>query len=569
MADMQSMSETAALAADFWEFHLQENPTAALELDQPRPCRQLFRDSIADHMRRDEQAEALLARSDRIPVDGLRGQELMTRQLLERQLRDLREHFAFQSHLRPGLYPTGPETRIAFALGKMTLATPEEADDYLARIESIPAFFDACRQRLWGGVSMGYRLPDILLPRICRAAESYLAAPLEQSVWLKPMVTALGRDTPAFKRARASLETLIVDKVQPAYRQWADELRSEYARHCRSSISISDEPVGPDYYEFLVRCQTTTTLAPKQIHAIGRAETARIRSEMEQVASQAGFEGSLNEYRAHLSSDPTFVAKSAEELRERMEVLAKRIERRIPEFFGRLPRMTYGVESIPEALAAQLPPAYAQPNPSNGRAAGIFWVTSVPKACPSYLHVPFAMHEAWPGHLMHLALTQEMRSLPAFRRHATGDYSAFVEGWALYCERLGHEFGLLNEPAAHYGRLEMEIWRAVRLVVDTGIHAMDWSRAQAIAYMSEHLTLPAATIEAEVDRYIGWPGQALAYKVGEIKVRELRDRANEALGPRFDLRAFHDRLLDCGLVTLDLLDRHVQAWIDAPGSEAA
>lgn len=563
------MSEIAALTSDFWEFHLQENPTAALELDQPRSCRMLFRDSLADHARRDRQAGVFLARSSQLPAHELQGQELISLQLLERQLRDLREHFAFESHLRPVLFPTGPEARIAFALGKMTLASPEEAQDYLARIESIPAFLEACHERLWAGVAAGYRLPEVLLPRICSAAESYVAAPQERNVWLKPMATAHGRDTAAFRRVRADLEAVIAEKVRPAYQRWVDDLRSRYARHCRTSISIQDEPEGADYYDFLVRCQTTTTLEPKQIHAIGCAETARIRSEMEQVAGQAGFADNLREYRAALVSDPKFVANSGEELRERMEILAKRIERRIPEFFGRLPRMTYGVESIPETLAAQLPPAYAQPNPSNGRAAGVFWVTSLPRACPSYLHVPFAMHEGWPGHLMHFALIQEMRSLPDFRRHSTGDYSAFVEGWALYCERLGHEFGLLNEPAAHYGRLEMEIWRAVRLVVDTGIHAMGWSRAQAIAYMTEHLTLPAATIEAEVDRYIGWPGQALAYKVGEIKVRELRERAAEALGASFDLRAFHDRLLDCGLVTLDLLDQHIQCWIDSRRLEAA
>jgi len=563
------MNGIAALASDFWEFHLQENPTAALELDQPRSCRVLFKDSLADHARRDRQAGVFLTRLSQLSAHELQERELISLQLLERQLRDLREHFAFQSHLRPVLFPTGPETRIAFVLGKMTLATPAEAEDYLARIESIPAFFEACRERLWAGAAAGYRLPEVLLSRICGAAESYVAAPLERSVWLKPMATAHGRDTPEFKRVRTALEAVIAAKVRPAYQGWVEELRSRYARHCRAGISIGDEPAGADYYDFLVRCQTTTTLEPGQIHAIGCAETARIRSEMEQVASQAGFEDNLRGYRVSLGSDPRFIAKSGEELRERMEILAKRIERRIPEFFGRLPRMTYGVESIPEALAAQLPPAYAQPNPSNGRASGVFWVTSVPGACPSYMHVPFAMHEGWPGHLMHFALIQEMRSLPDFRRHSTGDYSAFVEGWALYCERLGHEFGLLNEPAAHYGRLEMEIWRAVRLVVDTGIHAMGWSRAQAIAYMAEHLTLPAATIEAEVDRYIGWPGQALAYKVGEIKVRELRDRATDALGVRFDLRAFHDRLLDCGLVTLDLLDRHIQSWIDAQHPEAA
>jgi len=558
-----------ALAADYWEFHLREHPAAGLELEVPRPCRELFRESIADHARRNREAAGLISRLDAIAGDPLRGADALTAQLLQRELHQLREHFAFGSHLRPMLFPDGPEQKVAYVLGKTTLSSRAEAEAYVERLESIPALFEAHRERLWAGVEAGYRLPQILLPRLCAAAESYLAPSVDASVWFKPLVAPVGHDASVFARSRSAVERLIVGKIQPAYRQWVDELRNRYAAHCRPGIAICEEPQGVEYYDFLVREHTTTALQPAQIHAIGRAETARIRSEMEQVATRAGFAGNLGAFRAHLAADTRFVAKTSEELRERIEVLAKRIERRIPEFFGRLPRMTYGVESIPEALAAQLPPAYAQPNPPNGRAAGIFWVTSLPKACPSYLHVPLTLHEAWPGHLMHFALLQEMQALPAFRRHGTGGYSAFVEGWALYCERLGHEFGLLDEPAAHYGRLEMEIWRAVRLVVDTGIHSMGWSRAQAIAYMGDHLTLPAATIEAEVDRYIGWPGQALAYKVGEIKVRELRERATHQLGTRFDLRAFHDRMIDGGLVTLELLDQHVQTWIDSSLAAAA
>ncbi|MCI0432727.1 MAG: DUF885 domain-containing protein, partial [Gemmatimonadetes bacterium] len=559
----------AALTADYWEFHLREHPATALELDDRRYSRELFKESIADHARRDREAAVFLQRLETLPADDLRDQDALTYHLLERELCDAREHFAFRSHVRPMLFPDGPEGRLAHAIEKTTLASRTDAEDYLARLESIPDLFVAWMERLRVGVDAGYRLPDVLLPRICRTAESYLSPPVHKSVWYKPMTASAAHAGAPFERARADLKTLIVEKIQPAYRRWIDDLRTLFTSRCRSSVAISEEPDGVEYYRFLVRNHTTTSLEPRQIYEIGRGETARIRSEMEHVAGQAGFDGSLADFRSQLSSDPRFVSKSAEELRERVEVLAKRIERRIPEFFGRLPRMTYGVESIPEALAEQLPPAYAQPSPASGRMAGVFWVTSLPKACPSYLHVPLTLHEAWPGHLMHIALVQEMTSLPAFRRHGLAGYSAYIEGWALYCERLGHEFGLLTEPAAQYGRLEMEMWRAVRLVVDTGIHAMGWSRAQAIAYMAEHLTLPAATIEAEVDRYIGWPGQALAYKLGEIKVRELRERATHQLGTRFDLRAFHDRVIDCGPVTLDLLDQHVQSWLDSQTAAAA
>ena len=219
------------------------------------------------------------------------------------------------------------------------------------------------------------------------------------------------------------------------------------------------------------------------------------------------------------------------------------------------------IESIPDALSAQLPPAYAQPNPPSGLAAGVFWVTGLPARCPTPMHVPITMHEAWPGHLMHIALLQEMKELPAFRRYGLGNYTAYLEGWAMYCEQLGYDFGLYEDAFARYGQLDMEMWRAVRLVVDSGIHAMGWSRAQAIEFMAAHVTLPTEAVEAEVDRYIGWPGQALAYKVGQLKISELRSRAEKALGGKFDLRGFHDLVLLGGALPLDVLEARVDAWI--------
>lgn len=557
-----------ALAAEYWDFRLREFPTLAHDLGDPRHRRLLFRESIGDHDRRAAEAREFASRLAQLPRHELAGHDRYTFRLLERELDGIVTHHRFGTHLRPMLYPEGPETSIAFALQRTTLRDRADADDYLARLATLPAYFEDRRERLLAGDRAGHRLPRPLLPRVCAAVEAHLGAPDERTVWHRPFAN-LAADDARFAAARERLPRLIADELRPAYARWLDLLRGEYAARCRDSIGLRDEPDGSAYYEFLAREYTTTGDSPADIHATGVAEVARIRGAMQSVATRAGFGGDLDALRRHLATEPKFYARTKEELRERLEVLAKRIERRIPEFFGRIPRMTYGIESIPEAQSAQLPAAYAQPNPPSRLSAGVFWVTGLPDRCPSQMHVPLTLHEAWPGHLMHIALLQEMDGLPAFRRYGMMGYTAYIEGWALYCEQLGHDFGLYDDPFAHYGQLEMEMWRAVRLVVDTGIHAFGWTRDAAVAYMSAHLTLPAPTIEAEVDRYIGMPGQALAYKVGELKIRGLRERAAAALGERFDLRALHDVLSEAGPVTLDVLDEHVQAWIDTTRARAA
>jgi uncharacterized protein (DUF885 family) len=555
-------AELAALASEYWEFHLREHPYAAYALGDARCPAGFFRESLADLARRDAAHDRFLRRLAALPIDGLAGQDRFTWLLLERELREHRAHFAFRSHLRPTIFPLGPEVMVADVLGKAVVGSQRAAEDLLARVATIPAYLDDWIERLRAGFDAGYRMPRVLVPRVCGTAQGYVGAATESSVWYKPLATASEHVGASLTKTSAALRALIDDAVRPAYVRWLGFLRDLEPRHLRDSIATRDEPQGEEYYAFLAQHHTTTRLTPAEIHAIGRDEVARIGAEMNAVARASGA-GDLEGLRRRLAADPAQIAGSAVELRERIEVLSKRIERRIPEFFGRIPRMTYGIESIPEALAEQLPPAYAQPNPASGRTSGIHWVTSLPQRCPRYMHVPLALHEAWPGHLMHIALMQEMHELPEFRRHGLSGYSAFIEGWALYCERLGHDFGLYDDPTAHYGRLDMEMWRAVRLVVDTGIHAEGWSRERAIAYMREHLTLSLATIEAEVDRYVGMPGQALAYKIGELRIRDLRRRAAERLGDRLDLRALHDRLLDAGPVTLDVLDEHVGGWIDA------
>jgi uncharacterized protein (DUF885 family) len=288
---------------------------------------------------------------------------------------------------------------------------------------------------------------------------------------------------------------------------------------------------------------------------------ARLEREIESVARDAGYGGNVPGYRAFLASDAQFVAPSRDALRESIEALCKRVDRRIPEFFGLIPRITYGVQSIPDAVSARMPPAYAQPSPADGSAAGIFWISGLPSKAPSYLHPALVVHEAWPGHLMHLALLNEQSELPAFRRYGAVKYTACVEGWALYCEVLGVELGVYTTPHEHYGRLEMQMWRAVRLVVDTGMHWHGWSREQAVAYMAERLSLSRETIEGEVDRYAALPAQALGYQIGGLKFGELRQRAEAQLGARFKHRDFHAAVMSAGAVTLPVLDDLVSDWL--------
>jgi len=552
-----------ALAQDYWEFTLREFPHLAHDVGDPRYGTELFHESNADFGRRDGEAARLLARLADLPLAGLNGADSMTAHLLGRELGEARERFAFSSHLRPEFFPLGPEGRLGYAMQKTTLLRPSDAEQFVARLETVPTYFDDHRERLHAGLAAGYRLPSVLIGRIRASVAGYANAPLETHACYRPLAAATTRDPVAFGSLARRGKTFVESRIVPAMQRWLEALGDDYARHCRDTIGIREEPDGEGYYAFLARHFTTKSLTPAEIHAIGLEEVARIRGEMEVVAARAGFPGNLPGLRTHLSTDTRFVARDKEDLRERMEVLAKRIERRIPEFFGRIPRMTYGIDSIPEPLAAQLPPAYAQPNPPSGTSAGVFWVTSLPERCRSYLHAPFALHEAWPGHLMHIALMQEMTELPAFRRYGILNYTAYVEGWAMYCEKLGHDLGFYADPFVHYGALDMEIWRAVRLVVDTGIHAFGWTRDQAIAYMGEQVALPRATIEAEIDRYIGWPGQALGYKIGELTVSGLRAEATKRLGDRLDLRGLHDRFSDAGPVTLDLLETHVRAWIAA------
>jgi uncharacterized protein (DUF885 family) len=318
-------------------------------------------------------------------------------------------------------------------------------------------------------------------------------------------------------------------------------------------------PQGPAFYALQVRVHTTTDLTPDQIHEIGLGEVKRIRAEMDVVAKGAGYADRAT-FIAKLRTDPVYFAKTPTELMAASALQAKTIDGMLPRYFGRLPRLPYGIKTIPAETAEGTTTAYYSPGSPNVGIAGNYYVnTSKLPQRPLWEQAALTAHEAVPGHHLQIALQQEL-DLPEFRKNAAG-FTAFVEGWALYTEHLGIEMGLYDTPEKNMGRLSYEMWRACRLVVDTGLHAKGWTKAQAIAFMRDNTALTDANIEAEVNRYISWPGQALGYKLGELKIRELRARAEKALGPKFDLRAFHDRVLGGGAVPLDVLERDVDGWI--------
>ncbi|WP_372811079.1 DUF885 family protein [Litorivivens sp.] len=556
------MSELAknleSLFSEYWEHVLEFSPQIAQQVGDSRHARTLAKESMGDYTARYESAKTLLAKVNAVDVSLLEKGDVQNHAMMARELGNIVADFELSAHLRPGVYPFSPPMLAAYLLQQSSVLSVQDGLEYVDRLGQVSNFIDDHIERYREGFKIGYTLPDCLIAPLTKDAEARVNAPAESCEEIRVL---LAKTEQRFEDVRAKALEVIKDKVKPAQQRWLEFVRNEFANQTTDSLAASDQPDGERYYQHRIRMETASDLTPDEIHQLGISEVERIAGAMEEVIKQAGFDGNLKAFQEHLKNDKSLVAESAEALKAQIEQLSMRINRRIPEFFGRLPRMTYGVESIPEAAAPGLPPAYAQPNPPNGKTSGIHWITSLPEKAPRYMHIPLALHEAWPGHLMHIALLQEQEHLPAFRRYGALNYISYIEGWALYCERLGHDMGLYDDPLDAYGHLDMEMWRACRLVVDTGIHYKSWTRDQAITFLRDRTSLPEATIESEVDRYIGLPAQALSYKIGELKIRELRERAETTLGDNFSLRELHDQLIGCGAVAMDVLDNHIQEWL--------
>ncbi|MCA9165665.1 MAG: DUF885 domain-containing protein, partial [Planctomycetales bacterium] len=362
------------------------------------------------------------------------------------------------------------------------------------------------------------------------------------------------------ERLTAAATEAIRESVVPGYRDFLQYMRDDYVPAARGSIGASALPNGRDFYRHRVRQFTTLDITPEQVHEIGLNEVQRIRKEMETIAANAGYNDHYTDFLDFLRTDEQFYASAPEQLQAEVALILKRMDGRLPELFGRLPRMPYGLKQVPAYIAPKTTSAYYMMPSGDGRRAGYYFINTYNlKSRPLFEMEALSLHEAVPGHHLQLALQQELDDLPAFRRF--NNVTAFVEGWALYAERLGLEVGFYQDPYRDFGRLSFEMWRACRLVVDTGIHYLGWSREQAIEFMAENTALSRHNIEAEVDRYISWPGQALAYKMGELKIRELRSFAETELGERFDIRQFHDIVLGSGSVPLAVLEENVRLYV--------
>ena len=440
--------------------------------------------------------------------------------------------------------------------------TVADYENYIARLNDVPRYFDENVANMREGMRDGFTLPAEILDGVSKgiAGEQY-DDPTKMPLW-RPFAS-FPRAVPAFERARleAAGRRALEGAVIPAFASFQRFFENEYRPAARTTIGASAFPDGRDYYADLVRYFTTLPDAtPEGVHETGLREVARIRGEMEAILREIGRGGDLQAFLEFLRNDPQFRPRSGDDLLREAAWIAKEIDGKLPAFFGKLPRMPYSVKPVPDALAPNYTPGRYNPGPLG--AAGEYWVnTHAPETRLTYTLPALTLHEAVPGHHLQIALARELSGLPAFRLNFFPH--AFGEGWALYCEKLGEEMGVYHTPYQRFGRLIYEIWRACRLVVDTGMHALGWTREQAQAYLAANGALSMHEVRTEVDRYIAWPGQALAYKVGELKIVELRKRAEAALGTRFDVRAFHDAVLEEGGVTLALLERRIEAHIEA------
>jgi uncharacterized protein (DUF885 family) len=560
-AEADAKARFDALLARAWELEMQENPLRATATGDHRFDDRLPSMTPADLKRRAAAARAQLAALEAIGRAALAPQDRISYDMFARDLqRDLADH-GFRAIRIPITSDSGFHTGISRLGQELTLATVLDYDNYLARLRAIPAYFDQHVAHMREGLRTGFTSPRVALAGYEATMRPHVVADPEKSAFWKPF-TAFPRGVPAseHERLRAAGREAIREAVVPAYRSLLEFFTAEYLPGARATIGASELPDGRAYYAWLVKDYTTLDTTPEAVHRIGLGEVARIRREMDEVVRKSGFHGSFAEFLEFLRTDPRFYAKTPEELLKQASWIAKRMDGKLPSLFGRLPRQPYGVEPVPDDLAPKYTGGRYVGAPLDGRRAGTYWVnTYALENRPLYTLESLTLHEAVPGHHLQGALSKELEGLPAFRRYSY--VNAFGEGWGLYSERLGIEAGFYQDPYSDFGRLTYEMWRACRLVVDTGIHAMGWTRQQAIDYMAERTALSRHEVTTEVDRYISWPGQALAYKMGELKIRELRARAEAALGTRFDVRAFHDAVLEHGSVPLDVLERQIDEFI--------
>ncbi|MBV8855558.1 MAG: DUF885 domain-containing protein [Acidobacteria bacterium] len=543
-----------------WEWTLREFPTFASSLGDRRYNDHLTDVSLAAAARRDEHRRQTLARLSKIDRARLPAADQLNYDLFRKDLENDVEEYRLRLHLMPVTQRGGVQSSDELA-ELLRFQTVKDYDDWLARLHAFPTYVDQTLEVLREGVRAKMLWPKVTLQRVPAQLDRQLSARTEESGFYKPF-RSFPKDIPDAERerlARAGREA-VEQSVMPALKKFRDYFVGEYLPASFEQVGAWQWPNGAEAYAFLARRYTTTNMTPEQIHEKGLSEVARIRAEMQKVMTQVGFKGSLKEFFKKLRTDEQFYYKKPEDLLEAYRAVAKRIDPNLVKVFKTLPRQPYGVIPIPDTLAPDTTTAYYQQGSADGTRPGYYYVNLYkPETRPKWEMMALSLHESVPGHHLQIARAMELGEIPKFRRY--GGYTAFVEGWGLYAESLGEEMGLYDDPYSKFGQLTYEMWRAVRLVVDTGMHYYKWDRQKAIDYFLDNAAKTELDVTNEIDRYITDPGQALAYKIGELKFKELRARSKVALGDRFDVREFHDLVLGSGAVPLDVLERNVDAWL--------
>jgi len=545
-----------------WQYGLRTSPEWATMLGDSRYNDRLS-DNSPEFFKSDvERKREFLTRFEAIDPAGLSREDTLSRELMIRQLRQEVEGSQFKQWEMPVNQMDGLHLELPDLVVLTPFNTVADYENYLARLHQLPHAFDQVTANMRQGMHDGLMPPRYLLEKVAAEADDVASKTGEKSPFAGPVKEFPAGVSPAQqKRLRDAVLAAVADQVVPSYQRFANFVRTEYAPHGRTEPGVWSLPDGAARYRFDIRHITTTNMSPDEIHALGLKQIDEIEAEMIVVAHKLGFKdlASLN---GHIKNERRFYATSGQQVLDLYTNYARGMEPELPKLFGHLPKSKLTVIPMEASRSKNAVPAdYSDGTPDGSRPGHI----NVNEWDPEHRLVlnieAIAYHEGIPGHHLQLSLAQEMQNLPEFRRHA--GYTAFVEGWALYSERLGKEVGHYQDPYSDYGRLENEMWRAIRLVIDTGVHEKHWSREQMVEYFHRYTAMDEPNVQSEVDRYIAWPGQALAYKLGQLEILKLREEARQKLGDRFDIRAFHDEVLGNGALPLDVLDSEVKSWINS------
>ena len=549
-----------ALLDEAWEWRLVQSPVFASSLGDRR-----FNDKWADLSigaieARHQQRQTFLDRLTAIDSAGLSANDQLNYDLFRRDLHNGIDGHQYKNYLMP-INQRGGVQSLESTAERLRMQTVKDYEDWLARMAAVPEVIEQTMALQEQGRKSGYMPPKILMKRIPdQLAQQTVENPEDSPFFLafESMPDTMAEEDKS--RLRESAKEIIDESIVPAYRDFSRYFTDTYLPASRDSIGASELPNGEAFYEYRTQLYTTTQMTPDEIHRLGLNEVKRIRDEMQLLIDELEFDGDFADFLHFLRSDPQFYYEDPDDLYEAYLATCKRIDPELVKLFGKLPRMPYGLRPIPDNIAPDTTTAYYNGPAADGSRAGYYYVNLYkPEVRPKYEIEVLSVHEAMPGHHLQIALAQELEDVPDFRRYS--GFTAFIEGWGLYSESLGYELGLYKDPYSRFGAMTYEMWRAVRLVVDTGMHYKGWTRQQAIDFFKDNAAKTELDIINEIDRYIGWPGQALAYKIGQLKILGLRRQAEQALGDDFDIRAFHDELLGAGAIPLEVLETRMNRWL--------